>query len=284
MRLGPLGDGDGIPPEAPGSGSGRAFSAVGRRSGAAGSAGEVPVVGDAGIARSVHARGYLSAERFHAQLPLLLPYAVSHVRGWRPEWGRCWGISPRQIGRSLASLRRAHVVPALDEIAGRLPFAVYAVHSDNGNEFINHHLVRWCAKRNVDMTRGRPNRKNDNARIKQKNWIQVRQVIGYRRHETVAELRQMRRIYATLEVLASLFEPSAKLLSKQRDGAQVKRRYDRPATPLDRLIAYYRERGKPLPEAVVEQIQLRRQSDPLALYERLRDEVGQLHALRRKAA
>ena len=59
----------------------------------------------------------------------------------------------------------AHVVPALEALIGRLPFPPYELHSDNGSEFINHHLVRWCEERGILLTRGRPNRKNDNPYI-----------------------------------------------------------------------------------------------------------------------
>ncbi len=70
----------------------------------------------------------------------------------------------------------------------RFPFAILGIHSDNGSEFINHHLLRWCTARKITFTRGRPNHSNDQAHIEQKNWTRVRRHVGYYRYDTPREL------------------------------------------------------------------------------------------------
>jgi len=58
---------------------------------------------------------------------------------------------------------------ALKRIRERAPFEWKGIDSDNDSAFINHHLVRYSERENLDFTRSRPNKKNDNAYIEQKN-------------------------------------------------------------------------------------------------------------------
>jgi len=50
-----------------------------------------------------------------------------------------------------------------------------------GSEFINWHLKRWCEQKEIQLTRGRPYKKDDNAHIEQKNWTHVRKLLGWER-------------------------------------------------------------------------------------------------------
>lgn len=80
------------------------------------------------------------------------------------------------------------VAAGLEELRLRFPFHVGGIHSDNGSEFINHHLARWCAARQLTFTRGRASHKNDQAHVEQKNWSVVRRAVGYFRYDTRREL------------------------------------------------------------------------------------------------
>ena len=80
------------------------------------------------------------------------------------------------------------VATALEQLVLRFPFAILGIHSDNGSEFINHHLLHWCTNRQITFTRGRPNHSNDQAHIEQKNWTRVRRHAGYYRYDTPREL------------------------------------------------------------------------------------------------
>jgi len=128
------------------------------------------------------------------------------------------------------------VFNALEEITKRLPFKVEGIDSDNGSEFINHHLSNYCQENEITFTRSRPYRKNDNCYVEQKNWSVVRKTIGYRRHDTVEERNLLNRIYEKLRPYTNFFQPSMKLVGKQRDGAKVKKRYDEAKTPYRRLL------------------------------------------------
>ena len=127
------------------------------------------------------------------------------------------------------------VAVALDHLRVRFPFAVLGIHSDNGSEFINHHLARWCTDRQITFTRGRANHKNDQAHVEQKNWTQVRRSAGYLRYDTPRELDLLNQLWTLQSQLDNLFLPQQKLLTKTRIGAKVTKTYDLGATPYTRL-------------------------------------------------
>jgi hypothetical protein len=130
------------------------------------------------------------------------------------------------------------VFNALQDMRQALPFALLGLDSDNGGEFINHHLVHWCTEEKIEFTRSRPYKKDDNAHIEQKNWTHVRKFIGYDRYDTDEAVDAMNDLYQNeLRLWMNLFQPSVKLVKTVRRGSRQKRIYDAPQTPLDRLIA-----------------------------------------------
>jgi hypothetical protein len=123
---------------------------------------------------------------------------------------------------------------ALKRIRERAPFKWLGIDSDNDSAFINDHLIRYCEKENLEFTRSRP---NDNAYIEQKNWTHVRKTVGYLRYDTDQELAIMNSLYENeLRLYKNFFCPVMKLIKKERVGGKVKRKYDIPKTPHQRLI------------------------------------------------
>ena len=129
------------------------------------------------------------------------------------------------------------VFEALMTVKGRLPFHLFGIDSDNGSEFINNHLFRYCLKEGIYFTRSRPSKKNDGCHVEQKNWSVVRRNIGYDRYEGEVALRIMNEYYEQLRLYTNFFLPSVKLLSKSRDGAKIRKKYEPPQTPYKRLIS-----------------------------------------------
>jgi hypothetical protein len=112
------------------------------------------------------------------------------------------------------------------------------VDSDNGSEFINWHLKNWCEQQKIQLTRGRPYKKDDNAHIEQKNWTHVRKMLGWERYDTPEVVEAINDLYSgEMRLLLNLFLPSVKLLKKVRVGSKVRRVYDAPRTPLERVQA-----------------------------------------------
>ncbi len=125
---------------------------------------------------------------------------------------------------------------AIQQLRCQLPFPLLGIDSDNGSEFINHHLVDYCKQERITFTRARPYRKNDNCHVEQKNWTTVRQTVGYHRYDTPQELDALNRLYAAYRLLHNYFLPQAKVVAKWREGGRSRRRYDRPQTPCARTL------------------------------------------------
>ena len=118
---------------------------------------------------------------------------------------------------------QVRVQEALEHLRQALPFALRGIDSDNGSEFINAHLYRYCRTHQLQFTRGRPYKKDDNAHIEQKNWTHVRKLMGYVRYDSEAARTAMNAVYADLRLLQNLFLPSVKLQRKERVGARLRR-------------------------------------------------------------
>ena len=128
------------------------------------------------------------------------------------------------------------VFEALRDIRARLPFPLQGIDSDNGSEFINHQLVRYAEQEKITFTRGRAWKKNDGCFVEQKNYSVVRRAVGYARHEGLRAVRLLNMLYAQLRLYTNFFLPVMKLIAKERIGAKVKKTYDRPSTPCQRLL------------------------------------------------
>ena len=128
------------------------------------------------------------------------------------------------------------VSEAIHLMRQRLPFALLGIDSDNGSEFINDLLYRYCLDKKITFTRSRPYKKNDQAHVEQKNWSVVRHTVGYDRWETDQELAILEGIHADLRLYINFFQPSLKLIAKERIGNQTVKRYDRAKTPYQRIL------------------------------------------------
>lgn len=139
----------------------------------------------------------------------------------------------------LALLQRSQtaVVQALDRAQQLLPMPMLGPDTDNGSEFINGELLAYCERTHLTFTRGRAYRKNDQCYVEQKNGAIVRQFVGYDRYEGERAYRQLTELYRALRLYVNFFQPSMKLLTKQRDGGKMRRKYDLAQTPLQRLLA-----------------------------------------------
>ena len=138
--------------------------------------------------------------------------------------------------RSVRNKAQRWVFAALMDIRDHLPFPLLGIDSDNGSEFINHHLFAWCTEHQVTFTRSRSGNKNDGAHVEQKNWTQVRQIAGYHRYDTAAELELLNRIWTRQSDLTNFCYPQQKLIAKERVGAKVIKKYDTATTPHRRAI------------------------------------------------
>lgn len=174
------------------------------------------------------------------------------------------------------------VFDAIQEARKRLPFDLLGLDSDNGGEFINHQLKRYCDEEEITFTRTRAGRKNDNCHVEQKNWSIVRRMSGYDRFEGTEACEELNRLYTVVGEYVNFFMPSMKLVEKVRDGAKVTKRHDKAQTPYARVLS-----SPDVPEAVKKRLKRRyAKLNPAGLkreIERIQKQLSKL-AVRRSPA
>jgi hypothetical protein len=138
--------------------------------------------------------------------------------------------------RATPNKAQKHVFVALQHIRRHLPFALLGIDSDNGSEFINDQLIRYCQAEKLTFTRGRVGRKNDNPYVEQKNWSVVRRLVGDARYDTPHQVDQLNALYAVYRLYVNHFLPVTKLTAKVRQGSKLKKVYDDPKTPYQRVL------------------------------------------------
>lgn len=139
--------------------------------------------------------------------------------GWTENWA-----CPSKHGDSIKA--------GIKSIEKTLPFKIIGFSSDNGSEFLNSIVQEHLTGREV--TRGRPYKKNDNAHVEQKNFTHVRNLFGYQR--LTGEVELMNEIYQLSNDLKNFYTPCLKLKKKERIGSKIKKKYDPPKTPYQRLL------------------------------------------------
>jgi hypothetical protein len=182
-----------------------------------------------------------------------------------------WVETAAVLGKSQIAVQTA-----LDELRQALPFRLRGIDSDNGSEFINQHLYDYSQAQEIQFTRGRPYKKDDNAHIEQKNWTHVRKLLGYVRYDSPAAQAAIHALYRhELRLLQNLFLPSVKLLAKECVGARVRRRYDAPRTPLERVLAC----PEIAPDVAAQLQRQRDRLDPFALAATIEHKLERIYAL-----
>ena len=128
------------------------------------------------------------------------------------------------------------VKESIEDIKNNLPYKMLGIDSDNGSEFKNYQLYKWCEDNEITFTRGRSYKKNDNCFVEQKNNSVVRHLVGYYRYEGQEALETLEKLYKLWCLLVNYFYPSMKILEKERKDARVYKKYDDAKTPYKRCL------------------------------------------------
>ena len=175
----------------------------------------------------------------------------------------------------LLAREQSLVVEGLDVMFQHIPFPVLGIDSDNDSAFINDTLLAFCQKHQIEFTRARAYHKNDQAWVEQKNRAVIRRMVGHERFSGVVACQALSHLYQAARLYVNYFQPSFKLRNKSRDGFKVKRTYEPPATPCDRLLKH-----PTIDDQVKEKLRLQRnQIDPVKLLHRIRQSQSTLAAL-----
>ncbi len=140
--------------------------------------------------------------------------------------------------RAVMGKGEAGVIKKIEDIKSSMPFKIKGLDSDGGSEFINWHMVKYCKENEIFFTRSRPDMKNDNAYVEQKNRTHIREWLKYRRYDTQEQLGMINDLYENeMRLFNNFFRPVMKIKSKEKVNNSVcKKKYDKARTPYHRLI------------------------------------------------
>ena len=140
--------------------------------------------------------------------------------------------------RTVRNNAHIHILDALKAGVDEVPFEVTGLDFDNGSEFLNKAVIKWAGEREIFFTRSRPYKKNDQATIESKNNHLVRKYGFYYRYDTVEERVVLNRLWRLVNDRLNYLTPTKKPVGfgTDRNGRRT-RLYDKPRTPLDRLLA-----------------------------------------------
>jgi len=145
----------------------------------------------------------------------------------------CWDIAVACKNKA-----QVHVFAAIRSASAKFPFRIAGIDSDNGSEFINDQMLRYCTEKGITFTRSRAYRKNDSCFVEQKNYSIVRRAVGYLRYDTGEELGLLNELYLYLGYYTNYFQPVVKLIEKTRNGSRVIKKYDAATTPYRRVLGH----------------------------------------------
>ncbi len=129
-------------------------------------------------------------------------------------------------------------IQSMEEMDAAFPFPVSEWHPDTGSEFINWLCKGWAEKGGQRLTRSRPNRKNDNCFVEERNGHIVRKWVGYARFGEPEIVAALNNLYDVLTPYLNHFIASGRIVSKERIGAKWKvTREKRSLTPYERVLS-----------------------------------------------
>ena len=180
------------------------------------------------------------------------------------------------LGGSIYSKNAELVVKMIKELQSSLPVAMKALFFDNGIEYVNHLLVQeFKNSQGLDVARGRSGKSNDQCHIEQKNNTFVRNIFGHARIEDPSLIPLMNEIYGIWGDLHNYFMPQMKLISKERINGKIKKKYDQPKTPYQRVMEC-----PTVEEATKEKLRKRKaELNPFNLQAQLQEKLASFHKL-----
>jgi hypothetical protein len=101
-----------------------------------------------------------------------------------------WTVNRASYGKDAQS-----ILTAITSSLWNYPIKIETFNTDSGTEFINNKLKNFLESKNIEFTRSRPYRKNDNCYVEQKNFTHVRELFGYDRYDQEELVYMMNEIY-----------------------------------------------------------------------------------------
>ena len=189
----------------------------------------------------------------------------------------CWDIVVACKNKA-----QVHVFEAIRVASDRFPFKIVGIDSDNGSEFINSHMLRYCIDNKISFSRSRAYKKNDSCFVEQKNYSIVRRAVGYLRYDTAQELKLLNELYLYLGYYTNYFQPVSKLALKTRTGSKVSKKYDKALTPFRRVLAH-KDISDKIKKEIMAEYDWLNPADLKRKISRLQDKLLKLNLLKKTA-
>jgi hypothetical protein len=122
-----------------------------------------------------------------------------------------WGTRRCQWNKGQVATVRS--MEAMDDDT---PFPVVEWHPDSGSEFVNWHCFDWSVTRKQRLTRSRPNHKNDNCFVEERNGHVVRRWVKYARFDVPEIVDALNAVYDVLTPYLNHFMASKRTTTKER--------------------------------------------------------------------
>jgi hypothetical protein len=126
---------------------------------------------------------------------------------------------------------------SMRQIQQKLPFPWQGAHPDTGSEFINRMVITWCQQENIELSRSRPNHKNDNMHVEERNGHVIRKTVGYITLDCREAVDALNEVYEMLYPYLLHFVAVRRQIKKERVNSQYRRKYEKIAkTPYQRIL------------------------------------------------
>ncbi|MDO8470007.1 MAG: hypothetical protein Q7S84_03260, partial [bacterium] len=124
-------------------------------------------------------------------------------------------------------------------IRERMPFPLLGAHPDTGSEFINRMVMDWCREEHIDLSRSRPNHKNDNMYVEERNGHVIRKTVGYITLDCREAVDALNRVYDVLAPYRFHFIAVRRMVEKEKLSSRYRRVYEQtPKTPYRRTLEH----------------------------------------------
>ena len=152
-------------------------------------------------------------------------------------------------------------------------------HPDTGSEFINEMVLGWCKERDIDVSRSRPNHKNDNMYVEERNGHVIRKTVGYSTLDCKEAVDALNEVYAVLTPYLFHFVAVRRMVEKEKLSSRYRRVYEKQAmTPYRRLLAH-----EAMSEAVKEKVRYEHETlNPRTLKREIECLVSKLYAVQKR--
>lgn len=191
----------------------------------------------------------------------------------------CVDVFTQYVSRySIRGKHKSSVICAFDNVLEHMPFRIRELHTDNEPNLLTSMVLQQASRADINISRSRSYRKEDNGHVEQKNGDKIRRLVGYKRYDTEEEVKLLNIIYSYDDIIQNHFVGSRRVVEKVYDeaGRVIKRRYDTAKTPHQRVM----ESCEVSKEAKEKLKNLHLSLDPLKLVERRNLFIKKLRAVR----